>query len=398
MKDEKENKESPSVVIRYCLSVSLTSLCSVYVLSCTCDTCPQLSLASIYSRYSTVTRSAMAGRGFWKIFWFKQKEVVEDDKESSPVDTVVVENDGAIKVFREKKDSAGSYDSTSSLTAMIKRPLTRKKSQSDQCLQITYEDEGYGQLKNKLNKKQSFRFPAPICPSESAETMPGLDTFTGNSLSSLPPHISQLVRVSTESIQGQACSTASLQTIKKKPADDKYRQVLKQQLRATQSCDLMAADKGGHHEAVRKTMSATSSAKIKEESNILRNIKKREMVNAVKGKIDGKNSSLTRLASKRSLTAKSSVVNCKVGFSPYQPKTVLSENEKYQPVWQDSIFINECLDWHNLLRARHGVKQLQLDPELCLMAQNWANLLAHTNEFHYQNPKDVLSTITYLCN
>lgn len=349
----------------------------------------------------------MAARGFWKLFGFKQKEEVVSEEESSPVETVVVENDGAIQVFREKRDSSGSYDSTKSLTRIIKRPLIRKKSQSDHCLQISYEDElyGNGKLKNKLNKNQSFRFPAPICPAESAETMPGLDTGSNyciNSLSSLPPHISPLVRhtVSTQNLQGgnqgQTCSTASLQTGNKSTADDKYRQALKQQLRATQSCDLMANKGGqGHHEAVRKTMSATSSAKIKEESNILRNIKKREMVNAVKGKLDGKNSSLTRLASKRSLAAKSSVANCKVGFSPYQPKTVLSENEKFEPVWQDSIFINECLDWHNLLRARHGVKQLQLDPELCLMAQNWANLLAHTNEFYYQNPKEVSKPIIF---
>ena len=235
---------------------------------------------------------------------------------------------------------------------------------------------------------------------ESAETMHALDLssnykLAGDSLASLPPHMSKLVRHtgSTDSLKcsqkGQTCSTNSLQTVNTRSADDKYRQALKQQLRATQSCDLMAVDKLAKHDAVRKTMSATSSARIKEESNILRNIKKREMVSAVKGKIDGKNTSLARLASKKGLAAKSGVTNCKVGFSPNQNKTILSENENYEPVWKDSVFINECLDWHNLLRARHGVKQLQLDPQLCLMAQNWANLLAHTNEFYYQNPKEV---------
>ena len=39
--------------------------------------------------------------------------------------------------------------------------------------------------------------------------------------------------------------------------------------------------------------------------------------------------------------------------------------------------------------GRHGVTQLQLDTALCREAQNWANFLAHTNEFHYQNPKEV---------
>merc|ERR1711892_44235 len=345
------------------------------------------------------SRSIMAAKGFWKLFGFKQKEAVVDDKENTPVETVVVENDGAVKVFREKKDSAGSYDSTSSLTTIIKRPLTRKKSQSEYCLQITYEDEGYGNLKSKVSKKQSFRFPAPICAAESAETMHAIDMssntkLNGDSLVSLPPHMAKLARhtVSIDSLKcsqkGQTCSTNSLQTVNTRSADDKYRQALKQQLRATQSCDLMAVDKLGKHEAVRKTMSATSSARIKEESNIMKNIKKREMVSAVKGKMDGKNSSLTRLASRRGIVGKSSVTNCKVGFNPNQSKTVLSENVNYEPVWKDSVFINECMDWHNLLQARHGVKQLQLDPQLCLMAQNWANLLAHTNEFYYQNPKE----------
>lgn len=338
----------------------------------------------------------MAAKGFWKLLGFRQKHIVIDEKEDTPVETVVVENDGAVKIFSEKKCSAESHDSTSSLSTIIKQPLMRKKSQSDYCLQITYEDEGKG----KLGKKQSFRFNAPICMAESAETMHALDLssnykLAGDSLASLPPHMSKLVRhtASTDSLKcsqkGQTCSTNSLQIVNTRSADDKYKQALKQQLRATQSCDLMAVDKLAKHDVVKKTMSATSSARIKEESNILRNIKKREMVSAVKGKIDGKNTSLARLASKKGLVAKSGVTNCKVGFNPNQNKTILSENENYEPVWKDSIFINECLDWHNLLRARHGVKQLQLDPQLCLMAQNWANLLAHTNEFYYQNPKEV---------
>ena len=178
---------------------------------------------------------------------------------------------------------------------------------------------------------------------------------------------------------------------------------MKQELRATQGCDLMTNNNLPKHETVRKTMSTTSSARIKEESNILRNIKKREMVNVVKGKIDGRNTCHTRIANKKELVAKSSIPSFTFGFSLNKKKTILSENENYEPVWKESVFINECLDWHNLLRARHGVKQLQLDPDLCLMAQNWANLLAHTNEFHYQNPKEVryqISTIplSYYCS
>merc|ERR1719228_2859653 len=112
--------------------------------------------------------------------------------------------------------------------------------------------------------------------------MHALDLGSEYKLASLPPHISKLTRHTASSDnfscpeKGQTCSTSSLQTGNRMTADDKYRQALKQQLRATQSCDLMAADKLVRHNSVRKTMSATSSAKIKEESNILRNIKKRE--------------------------------------------------------------------------------------------------------------------------
>jgi len=54
-------------------------------------------------------------------------------------------------------------------------------------------------------------------------------------------------------------------------------------------------------------------------------------------------------------------------------------------VWRDYKFIKDCLDWHNLLRARHGVEQLSLDPALCEMAHGWATFLANINEFYHQN-------------
>ena len=129
------------------------------------------------------------------------------------------------------------------------------------------------------------------------------------------------------------------------------------------------------NDIVRKTVSVASAARIKDDTNILRNIKKREVVNALKG--NTKSMSLGGLSglSKAGLSSK-------LNFT-------MSVSEKHEPSWKDSQFISELLDWHNLLRARHGVKQLQLDNNLCKMAQNWANFLAHTNEFHYQNPKEV---------
>ena len=142
-------------------------------------------------------------------------------------------------------------------------------------------------------------------------------------------------------------------------------------LRETQSCELLMTPLNKNSQSIRKTISVASAARIKEDTDVLRNIKKRELVNAaLYGHV--KSSSFTGLSSSKT----------KLNFTN-------SVHEKYEPSWKDSKFINELLDWHNLLRARHGVKHLQLDTNLCKMAQNWANFLAHTNEFHYQNPKEV---------
>ena len=128
-------------------------------------------------------------------------------------------------------------------------------------------------------------------------------------------------------------------------------------------------------DSVRKTVSVASAARIKDDTNIMKNIKKREVVNALKG--NGKSFSLGGLP------------NLNSSKKQLQANFVLSVSDAYEPSWKDSKFVTELLDWHNLLRARHGVKGLELDTSLCKKAQNWANFLAHTNEFHYQNPKEV---------
>ena len=126
---------------------------------------------------------------------------------------------------------------------------------------------------------------------------------------------------------------------------------------------------------LRKTISCASAAKIKEDSNILRNIRKREAVNAIK--------------TNSCKSSFSSLNNCIKNGKNAENTIKITVNEMYNPDWKDSQFVRELLDWHNLLRGRHGVKQLQLDLDLCKMAQKWANFLAHTNEFYYQNPTEV---------
>ena len=151
-------------------------------------------------------------------------------------------------------------------------------------------------------------------------------------------------------------------------------------LRETQSCEmLVTARKHLLQDTVRKTVSVASAARIKDDNNIMRNIKKREVVNALKGN----NKSI-------SMGLGGGLSNSqKMGSNLGSKNFSLSVSSKHEPSWKDSQFVTELLDWHNLLRARHGVKQLQLNTDLCKMAQTWANFLAHTNEFHYQNPKEV---------
>ena len=155
----------------------------------------------------------------------------------------------------------------------------------------------------------------------------------------------------------------------------------KNNLRETQSCEILEQNLPVKPDpVVRKTVSMASSARIKEDTNILRNIKKREVMNALK--LNGNSLSLSGIG----LSNKKSDSKLKINFDiKYKDKS----GKSFEPHWKDSQFVDELLDWHNLLRARHGVKQLQLDYHLCKMAQNWANFLAHTNEFHYQNPKEV---------
>ena len=156
-------------------------------------------------------------------------------------------------------------------------------------------------------------------------------------------------------------------------------------IRETQSCELLSSDgrfmlknKNLELDSARKTVSA---ARIKDDTNIMRNIKKREVVNALKG--NGKSSSLGGLPN---LNSSKKQLELRANFAL---------SDVYEPNFKDSKFVTELMDWHNLLRARHGVKGLSLDTSLCKKAQNWANYLAHTNEFHYQNPKEVKHSLSF---
>ncbi|KAA0183979.1 hypothetical protein HAZT_HAZT009143 [Hyalella azteca] len=52
--------------------------------------------------------------------------------------------------------------------------------------------------------------------------------------------------------------------------------------------------------------------------------------------------------------------------------------------WQPSLFTQRCLAAHNLYRLRHSSPPLVLDPQLCWLAQSWANEVAHTGVVRYR--------------
>lgn len=49
----------------------------------------------------------------------------------------------------------------------------------------------------------------------------------------------------------------------------------------------------------------------------------------------------------------------------------------------------DCLESHNILRAKHSSPPLSISNSLVTMAQEWANYLAHTDSYQYRNSKDV---------
>ncbi|VVC33475.1 Golgi-associated plant pathogenesis-related protein 1, SCP domain,CAP domain,Cysteine-rich secretory [Cinara cedri] len=62
-----------------------------------------------------------------------------------------------------------------------------------------------------------------------------------------------------------------------------------------------------------------------------------------------------------------------------------NRDHKFVNYWTPSDFVRDCLFWHNFYRHFHRSSELVLSPQLCEEAQNWANHLAHTETFAYQN-------------
>ena len=159
--------------------------------------------------------------------------------------------------------------------------------------------------------------------------------------SSLPPHMRALGG-STNRFPG---STASLR---------RERGV------RTRSCDVF-----------RSGSLTRSSLKVREETDVLANIRKREMVS----EIQGRKGSLRWKGQQEKQEKRSGAGGdrCKEGSPRVRLQRMVRASLRYPqlnkvlsgqlfrgskkalPAWGESPFVRECLDWHNLLRARHGV-------------------------------------------
>lgn len=167
-----------------------------------------------------------------------------------------------------------------------------------------------------------------------------------------------------------------------------------------------------------------NQAKLKEESDILHNIRKREMIDKINkgtgvekrekeekkkihdqfgiasGILNTRNLLLAPITNVINQSDKDLLIPDPESDHPLQRRIVrrVVNAQLYMPPemvvqaetrFSESPFVQECLEWHNNYRRKHLAPDLTLDPPLCATAQHWANLLAHKDEFYYQNPPDL---------
>ncbi|CAN8019164.1 unnamed protein product, partial [Ixodes persulcatus] len=60
------------------------------------------------------------------------------------------------------------------------------------------------------------------------------------------------------------------------------------------------------------------------------------------------------------------------------------ENTKNLPPCNEA-FDRKMIKWHNFYRAKHGVRKVVPDLELCRYAQQWANELARMDTFRHRS-------------
>ncbi|XP_013774114.1 probable pathogenesis-related protein CaO19.6200 [Limulus polyphemus] len=89
-------------------------------------------------------------------------------------------------------------------------------------------------------------------------------------------------------------------------------------------------------------------------------------------------------------------------FTPEIEQVSVELDESVDPPSQSSrdagrdIFSDECLEKHNYYRSKHGVPSLTLSPQLCSIAQEWANHLAETDNFRHR-PEQKYGENIYMC-
>ena len=93
----------------------------------------------------------------------------------------------------------------------------------------------------------------------------------------------------------------------------------------------------------------------------------------IKAFIDsGESSALDNSLSGLSLTSNPDVANNAVSSSPQKVQPI-------QPSVPPSEYVEQAVDAHNQLRAKHGVEPLTVASDLCALAQTWADYLLESN-------------------
>ncbi|XP_076346921.1 uncharacterized protein LOC143245028 [Tachypleus tridentatus] len=80
-----------------------------------------------------------------------------------------------------------------------------------------------------------------------------------------------------------------------------------------------------------------------------------------------------------------------------EPVDPPSQSSKASSEAGSDLFSDECLEKHNYYRCKHGVPSLTLSPQLCSIAQEWANYLAETDCFRHR-PEQKYGENIYMCS
>lgn len=177
----------------------------------------------------------------------------------------------------------------------------------------------------------------------------------------------------------------------------------------------------------KKEFSVMRPTKLREESSILKNIQRREMMDKMQNssQLEKREKEEKKRIHHQFGIASGLIRSRALLLAPIAPvdieQTSIPEEEPWKPLpppssdqphhrrivrkvvaahienspeitqlaetrFSESKFVMECLEWHNTYRKMHSAPPLAFNAILCATAQHWANMLAHKGEFYHQNP------------